>query len=229
MSGLQPNVGPLPADPGGRSRHAGALADRLPRPAAHPWLSLHGSKPAEAPCDRPSRFEPGVGHGVTIQPRCGDIARVQPLCAQSGRHSTVGGSMSEAIQGHMAPMPAWLVFSGATAGIVGASVTKHARRECRRTHRRSGPPADTSNLAAVAPGEWGLGLLIVGAVVTLSGLVIAARRPNLNVTEPVTAASMESATSRGWEPRQLLDLRPNLQTPHVGYPGWQRRRCQGNV
>jgi hypothetical protein len=118
--------------------------------------------------------------------------------------------MSEAIQRHMAPMPAWLVFSGATACIVGASITKHAESIGELIvdlDRR----ANLSNLAAVAPGEWGLGLLIVGAVVTLSGLVVAARRPNLNVTEPVTATSLESATSRGREPRQLLDMSPSAQ------------------
>ena len=36
---------------------AGGLAGRLRHgPAAHPWLSLHCSRPAEAPCDRPSRL-----------------------------------------------------------------------------------------------------------------------------------------------------------------------------
>jgi hypothetical protein len=34
--------------------------------------------------------------------------------------------MSEALQRHIGPMPTWLMFSGATIGIVGASVTKHA-------------------------------------------------------------------------------------------------------
>ena len=94
--------------------------------------------------------------------------------------------MSEAIQRHMAPMPAWLVFSGATAGIVGASIAKHAE-SIGELIVALNSRADTSNLPAVAPGRWELGLLIVGAVVTLSGLVVAARRPNLNVTEPVTA------------------------------------------
>ena len=109
--------------------------------------------------------------------------------------------MSEASQRHMAPMPARLVFSGATIGIVGASVRKHAKRVGEfivALDRR----ADTSNLAAIAPGEWGVGLLIVGTVVALSGLFVAARRPNLSVIELVTATSMESATSRGQEPRQ---------------------------
>jgi hypothetical protein len=109
--------------------------------------------------------------------------------------------MSEAMQRHMAPMPARLVFSGATIGIVGASVAKHAESVGELIVAVDGR-ADPSNLAVVAPGEWGLGLLIVGAVVALSGLVVAARRPNLKITEPVTATWMESATNRDREPRQ---------------------------
>jgi hypothetical protein len=104
--------------------------------------------------------------------------------------------MSEAMQRRRGPMPAWLVFSGVTIGIVGASVTKHAESVGELIGALDGW-ADTSNLAAVAPGEWGLGLLIVGVVMALSGLVVAARRPNLSVIEPLTATSLESATSRG--------------------------------
>jgi hypothetical protein len=92
--------------------------------------------------------------------------------------------MSEASQRHMGPMPVWLVFSGATISIVGASVTKHAETIGERIVALD-IWADTSNLAAGAPGEWGVGLLIMGAVVALSGLVVAARRPNLSVIEPV--------------------------------------------
>ncbi|HEX6757895.1 MAG TPA: hypothetical protein VF086_05700 [Propionibacteriaceae bacterium] len=109
--------------------------------------------------------------------------------------------MSEAMQRPMAPMPAWLVFSGAAIGIVGASVTKHAENVGELILALDSR-ADPSNLAAVTPGEWGVGLLIVGAVVALSGLVVAARRANLNIIESVTATCMESATSRVREPRQ---------------------------
>lgn len=90
--------------------------------------------------------------------------------------------MSETMQRHMAPMPAWLVFSGATIGIVGAIVTKHAESVGKLIVAVDGR-ADPSNLAA-APGEWGPGLLIVGAFVALSGLVLTARRPNPNIIEP---------------------------------------------
>jgi hypothetical protein len=124
--------------------------------------------------------------------------------------------MSEAMQRHIDPMPAWLMFSGATIGIVGASVTKHAETIGKLVGAVDNW-ADASDLATVAPGEWGLGLLIVGVVVALSGLVVAARRPNLSVIEPVTATSLDSATSRGWEPRQnALTFGPTCKTPHVG-------------
>ena len=78
--------------------------------------------------------------------------------------------MSEAMQRPMAPMPAWLVFSGAAIGIVGASVTE-ARGECRRTHPRSGQSGGPSNLAAVTPGEWGLGCLSSGQLWHYPGLL----------------------------------------------------------
>jgi hypothetical protein len=124
--------------------------------------------------------------------------------------------MSEVMQRHMSPLPAWLMFSGATIAIVGASVTKHAESVLERVGALDSW-ADTLNLAAVAPGEWGLGLLIVGAVVALSGLAVAARRPNLSVIEPVTATSLESATSRGREPRRnALTFGPACKTPHLG-------------
>jgi hypothetical protein len=115
--------------------------------------------------------------------------------------------MSEALQRHIGPMPTWLVFSGATIGIVGASVTKHAESVGEFVVALDSR-ADTSNLAAAAPGRWGLGLLIVGAVVALSGLVVAAR-----VVEPATATSMESAPNRDLRARpERLDFRPSLQT-----------------
>jgi hypothetical protein len=115
--------------------------------------------------------------------------------------------MSEALQRHIGPMPTWLMFSGATIGIVGASVTKHAESVGEFVVALDSR-ADTSNLAAAAPGRWGLGLLIVGAVVALSGLVVAAR-----VVEPATATSMESAPNRDLRARpERLDFRPSLQT-----------------
>ncbi len=108
--------------------------------------------------------------------------------------------MSEALQRHIGPMPTWLMFSGATIGIVGASVTKHAESVGEFVVALD-IRADTSNLAAAAPGRWGLGLLIVGAVVALSGLVVAAR-----VIEPATATSMDPPPTATWEPNQNASI-----------------------
>ena len=123
--------------------------------------------------------------------------------------------MSEVLQRHIGPMPTWLMFSGATIGIVGASVTKHAESVGEFVVALDSR-ADTSNLAAAAPGRWGLGLLIVGAVVALSGLVVAAR-----VIEPATATSMESAPNRDLGQTRTPRFSARPANPHVGWPDWQ--------
>jgi hypothetical protein len=124
--------------------------------------------------------------------------------------------MSEALRRHIGLMPTWLMFSGATIGVVGASVTKHAESVSELLVALDSR-SDTSNLAAAPLDEWGLGLLIVGAVVALSGLVVAARQPNLSVIEPATATPMEPATKPrpGTRPERL-DFRPSLQNPDLG-------------
>ena len=97
--------------------------------------------------------------------------------------------MSKAMQRPMATLPAWLVFSGATIGIVGASITKHAESVGKLIlAMHSG--ADPSNLTAVPPGEWGVGLLILGAVIAISGLVVAARRSKPNIVEPAATTCL---------------------------------------
>ena len=77
--------------------------------------------------------------------------------------------MSEAMQRHMAPMPAWLVFSGATIGIVGASVAKHAENVGELILALDSR-ADPSNLAAVAR-RMGLGCLSSGQLWHYPGLL----------------------------------------------------------
>jgi hypothetical protein len=57
--------------------------------------------------------------------------------------------MSEALQRHIGPMPTWLMFSGTTIGIVGASVTKHAESVGEFVVALD-IRADTSNLGAGA-------------------------------------------------------------------------------
>jgi hypothetical protein len=131
--------------------------------------------------------------------------------------------MSEALQRHIGPMPTWLMFSGATIGIVGASVTKHAESVGEFVVALD-IRADTSNLAAAAPGRWGLGLLIVGAVVALSGLVVAARviecDGDLHGVRPQPRPGSQTRTPRS-------SAQP--ANPHLGWPGWQRRLRQRNV
>ena len=79
--------------------------------------------------------------------------------------------MSQTVQRHTNEMCVWLLFSGAVIGIVGAIVRKHAENvgEFLLSSR-----AVTSNPMTAAPADWGLGLLIVGAVVTLAGLIVIA-------------------------------------------------------
>jgi hypothetical protein len=86
--------------------------------------------------------------------------------------------MSQTVQRQTNQMPAWLVFWGASIGVVGAILKKHAESVgefilalCIR--------AGASDVAAtVVPSDWASGLLCTGAVVALAGAVaIAARRP----------------------------------------------------
>ena len=78
--------------------------------------------------------------------------------------------MSQNVQRQTNQISAWLMFSGAVIGIVGAIVKKH-------TESIGEVAALLTFPMALADGYWGSGLLIAGAVVALAGLVIAARRP----------------------------------------------------
>ena len=82
--------------------------------------------------------------------------------------------MSEAVQRPMGQMPAWLVFSGVAVGVVGASVNKRAE-DVGELVVALGSRTDSSDVAiAVALGQLGLVLVVVGAVVVLAGLVVIA-------------------------------------------------------
>ena len=81
--------------------------------------------------------------------------------------------MSQTVQRQTNEMPAWLMFSGAVIGIVGAIVRKHAEN-VGEFLGVLGSRAVTSNPMTAAPADWGVGLLIVGAVVTLAGLIVIA-------------------------------------------------------
>ena len=80
--------------------------------------------------------------------------------------------MSRAMQRPMGQMPAWLVVLGVAIGVAGASVTKHAE-DVGQLLVAVGSQNDSSDVAmALALGQWGLGLLVVGAVVVLTGLLV---------------------------------------------------------
>jgi hypothetical protein len=116
------------------------------------------------------------GHWITIKRRCAGVLTPTGRLRQSIR-ITQGGLMSQTLQRPTDPIPAWLVFSGVVIGIVGAAVTKHAEHVGELVGAL-GRRTATSDPATASPTDWGLGLLIVGAIVLLAGLVvIAVRRP----------------------------------------------------
>ena len=78
--------------------------------------------------------------------------------------------MSQAMRRQSGQMPAWLVFSGVSMGVVGASVSKRAE-EVGELVVALGSRTDSSD---VALGHLGLVLVVVGAVVVLAGLVVIA-------------------------------------------------------
>jgi hypothetical protein len=82
--------------------------------------------------------------------------------------------MSDAMQRQTGQTPAWLLFSGVAIGAVGASVNKHAESVGERVVALRGRTENSDATVAVALGQWGLLLLVVGAVVVLAGLVVIA-------------------------------------------------------
>ena len=82
--------------------------------------------------------------------------------------------MSEAMQRQTGQTPAWLLFSGVAIGAVGASVNKHAESVGELVVALRGRTENSDATVAVALGQWGLLLLVVGAVVVLAGLVVIA-------------------------------------------------------
>jgi hypothetical protein len=82
--------------------------------------------------------------------------------------------MSEAMQRRTCQTPAWLLFSGVAIGVVGASVNKHAESVGELVVALRGRTENSDATVAVALGQWGLLLLVVGAVVVLAGLVMIA-------------------------------------------------------
>jgi hypothetical protein len=82
--------------------------------------------------------------------------------------------MSEAMQRQTRQTPAWLLFTGVAIGVVGASVNKHAESVGELAVVLRGRTENSDAPVAVVLGQWGLLLLVVGAVVVLAGLVVIA-------------------------------------------------------
>jgi hypothetical protein len=83
--------------------------------------------------------------------------------------------MSEAMQRQGGHMPAWLLFSGLAIGVLGASVNKHAETVGQLVVALRGRTENSDATVAGALGQWGLLLLVVGAVAVLAGLVAITR------------------------------------------------------
>jgi len=79
--------------------------------------------------------------------------------------------MSEAMQRQGGHTPAWLLFSGLVIGVPGASVNKHAETVGELVVALRGRTENSDAIVAGALGQWGLLLLVVGAVAVLAGLV----------------------------------------------------------
>ena len=82
--------------------------------------------------------------------------------------------MREAVQRQTGQTPAWLLFSGVAFGVVGASVNKHGESVGELVMALRGRTENSDAAVAVALGQWGLLLLVVGAVVVVAGLVVIA-------------------------------------------------------
>jgi hypothetical protein len=81
--------------------------------------------------------------------------------------------MSQTLPRRTNQMPAWLMFSGVVIGIVGAIMTEHAENIAELV----GTLGSHAATAAATPAHWGMGLLIAGAVVVLTALIVIATRP----------------------------------------------------
>jgi hypothetical protein len=82
--------------------------------------------------------------------------------------------MSEAKQRQTGQTPAWLLFSGVAIGVVGASVKKHAESVGELVAALATRTYSSDVAVAAALGQGGLALLVAGAVVALTGLVMIA-------------------------------------------------------
>jgi hypothetical protein len=110
---------------------------------------------------------------ITIHPLCGTVPG-GPLRYTDRTHSTVGGSMSEAMERQTGQTPAWLLFSGVAIGVVGVSVKKHTESVGELVTALATRTYSSDVAVAAALGQGGLALVVAGAIVALIGLVMIA-------------------------------------------------------
>jgi hypothetical protein len=108
--------------------------------------------------------------------------------------------MTNAMQRPMGQIPAWLVRSGVAIGVVGASVKKDAESVGELVVALSGRTVNSDAAVAVALGQWGLLLLVAGAVVVVAGLAA------------IALAGRHKQRRRATDPGHMVRVRkPGLQ------------------
>jgi hypothetical protein len=119
--------------------------------------------------------------------------------------------MGEAVRLQTGRTPAWLLFSGVAIGVVGASVKKHAESVGELVVALSDRTKNSDVAMVIAVDQWGLLLLVVGAVVVLAGPVVIAlaggrmrRRSAMDPRRCSVACSDATAPSSPSKPSQRV-------------------------
>jgi hypothetical protein len=131
--------------------------------------------------------------------------------------------MREAMQRQSAQTPAWLLFSGVAIGVLGASVNKHAESVSELVVFLRSRMENSNATVSVALGQWALLLLVGGAVVMLTGLVV------------IALAGRYKQRRRAMDPRRCSvacgcgtsapSVRSKLSQRIGGARAWKWRRC----
>jgi hypothetical protein len=138
--------------------------------------------------------------------------------------------MSEAMPRQTGQTPAWLVFLGVACGVVGVSVTKHAESVGELVVAVRGRTENSDAAVAVALGQWGLLLLVVGAVVVLAGLVVIAlagrhtQRRRAMDPRRCSVACGRATSAHLWSASSLVPAGPDPGNPGGACPAHHRTR-----
>jgi hypothetical protein len=139
--------------------------------------------------------------------------------------------MSEAMQRQTGQTTAWPLFSGVAFGIVGASVNNHAESVGELAMALRGRTENWNAPDAVALGQWGLLLLVVGAVVVLAGLVVIAlagrhkQRRRAMDPRPCPVACGRATSAPLWSAAlSLVPAGPDPGSPGGACPAHHRTR-----